>query len=265
MADKIKRIQVRIGSLSYSLITGEDELYTRQIAGRADEMIRRVMQNNPQLSQNMATVLALVNAIDDLNHLAERSQRSEARLKEIDEASGDLRQELQRLREQNWDLKKDLLDARNECRVYQQTLKEAAETAIVPPEPEDSAEAAQSATERPASETTQVDPTSNETAATVDGLNRREDEAIVAAAAILNDEDPAEIIYYSQNIPLHQTNFDEYLAVRPAAADLPAAERSADPLPSEPEPNVDQIIYDDPIADRRAGKRDDVEAVDDHV
>jgi hypothetical protein len=38
-------------------------------------VIRRVMQNNPQLSQSMSTVLALVNAVDDLNRLAERSNR----------------------------------------------------------------------------------------------------------------------------------------------------------------------------------------------
>ena len=62
MADEIKRISVRIGGMSYQLVSAENETYTRQIAAKADEMIRRVMQNNPQLSLNMSSVLALVNS-----------------------------------------------------------------------------------------------------------------------------------------------------------------------------------------------------------
>ena len=69
MAEEIKKIYARIGGMSYHLVTSENELYTRQIAAKADEMINRVMQNNPHLSQNMATILALVNAVDELNGL----------------------------------------------------------------------------------------------------------------------------------------------------------------------------------------------------
>lgn len=231
MADEIRRIQVRIGSLSYSLITGEDEQYTRRTAARADEMIRRVMQNNPQLSQSMATVLALVNAVDDLHRLADRSSRYEARLKEIDDVSGDLRQELQRLREQNWELKKDLLDARNACRELEalsETLK--AENAATPAAAADpSIEGNEHVPSKPDAHLP------DEPAATeADGLILADSDT---AADALNDlpapnpqhePPPADVIFYHRDNPLHQTDFDEYLAVRPTAAGQAEAVRSGD-------------------------------------
>ena len=59
MTEKPKKINVMIGGIYYQLVSSEDDQYTRQIASRADEMIRRVMQDNPHLTQNMSSILAL--------------------------------------------------------------------------------------------------------------------------------------------------------------------------------------------------------------
>ncbi len=227
MADEIRRIQVHIGSLSYSLITGEDEQYTRRIAARADEMIRRVMQNNPQLSQSMSTVLALVNAVDDLNRLAERSNRYETRLKEIDEVSGDLRQELQRLREQNWELKKDLLDARNACRELEtlsETLKAEnnARLTMADDRPDAPADADQTEPQA-AAQTADIGLTLADNGESADGLND------LPVPDAHDDAPPSDVIFYHQDSPLHQTDLDEYLAVRPAAADRPRHDQPYNP------------------------------------
>src|SRR5512133_99571 len=95
--------------MSYQLVSAENENYTRQIAAKADEMIRRVMQNNPQLSQNMSTVLAFVNTLDELAKAFQHMNALDSQRQESDRQSGEMRKELARLREQNWEMKKELL------------------------------------------------------------------------------------------------------------------------------------------------------------
>lgn len=116
MTDDIRRVTVRIGGTSYQLVSAEDEQYTRRIAARADEMIRRVMQNNPHLSQSMATVLALVNTIDDLSHVYSKLEKIEHSHKDNEKQTDETRQELKRMRELNWEMKKELLELRERCR-----------------------------------------------------------------------------------------------------------------------------------------------------
>jgi hypothetical protein len=72
-------------------------------------MIRRVMQNNPQLSLNMSTVLALVNAMDELNKSYQQLSLHDQHRLDADRQSGEIRTELMRMREQNWEMKKELL------------------------------------------------------------------------------------------------------------------------------------------------------------
>ena len=122
MADEIKRVQVRIGSMSYALVSAEDEQYTRKVGARADEMIQRVMQNNPQLGQHQATVLALVNAVDDLTRMYGKAKNEDNRQQEIDRQISEVRHELQRQRELNWDMKKEILELRQVCREYETEL-----------------------------------------------------------------------------------------------------------------------------------------------
>lgn len=119
MAEEIKKIYARIGGMSYHLVTSENELYTRQIAAKADEMINRVMQNNPHLSQNMATILALVNAVDELNGLYAKQTAVDNQKMEMEKQTSDVRKELMRLREQNWEMKKEILRLNDLCQDYQ--------------------------------------------------------------------------------------------------------------------------------------------------
>lgn len=109
MTEKPKKINVMIGGIYYQLVSAEDDQYTRQIASRADEMIRRVMQDNPHLTQNMASILAFVNAIDELNRARQLVVTLENQHQADDKRISELHAELVRLRGQNWDMKKEIL------------------------------------------------------------------------------------------------------------------------------------------------------------
>ncbi len=109
MEKEIHKISVRIGGMSYSLVSGESEAYTRQIATRADEMIRRVSMSSPHLSQQMTTVLALVNAIDELTRQATQQALAEQQRDAAELKTAELRTELARARELNWEMKKEIL------------------------------------------------------------------------------------------------------------------------------------------------------------
>lgn len=135
MTDEIKKISVRIGGMSYQLVSAEDERYTRQIAATADEMIRRVMQNNPQLSQNMAAILALINSLDDFSRLRRQYARHDEQRQLHDRQISEARAELSRLREQNWEMKKEILRLNALCRDYETLLGQRA-PAPAPPDRE---------------------------------------------------------------------------------------------------------------------------------
>jgi len=125
MADENKKISVRIGGIYYQLVSAEDEKYTRQIAARADEMIRRVMQVNPQLSQNMSAVLSLVNALDELMRVRQQFAGLDEQRQQFDRQLSDVRNELMRMREQNWEMKKEILRLNNLCHDYETLLQKA--------------------------------------------------------------------------------------------------------------------------------------------
>ena len=111
-----QKISVRIGGMSYNLITTESEQYTRQIAARADEMIRRVSMASPQLSQQMTIVLALTNAVDELTRQGVQQSLAEQQKEAAEQKAEELRVELNRARELNWEMKKELLRLNTLCR-----------------------------------------------------------------------------------------------------------------------------------------------------
>lgn len=115
VADNIHKINVKIGGMNYQLLAAENESYMRQIADHADEMIRRVMQNNPNLNLSMATILALVNAVDDQHHAFIQQQNAEKKADEASRNSTEIKAELSRLREQFWEMKKELMHYKNLC------------------------------------------------------------------------------------------------------------------------------------------------------
>lgn len=109
MENDVKKINVRIGGMTYNLVSGESEAYTRQIAARADEMIRRVAMSSPQLSQQMTTILALVNAADELIRQAAKQSLAEQQCEATEIKNAELRAELSKARELNWEMKKEIL------------------------------------------------------------------------------------------------------------------------------------------------------------
>lgn len=122
-----KKCIVRIAGVSYQLVTTQDETYTRQVASHADEMIRRVMEDSPELNQSMATVLALVNAVDELSQAYRQAKTLEGQRIDADHKADEARRELNRMREQNWEMKKELLRLKKMNRDFQALINQLTE------------------------------------------------------------------------------------------------------------------------------------------
>lgn len=135
MTDDVHRISVKIGGMNYQLLAAENETYIRQVAAHADEMIHRVMQNNPQLNLSMATVLALVNAVDELHHAFNEQQNSRKLQEEAERNSAEVKVELGRLREQIWEIKKKLLHSQELCKNYEEMIDRSTAPIGSKPEP----------------------------------------------------------------------------------------------------------------------------------
>lgn len=117
-------INVRIGRMTYRLSTSGDPQRTCDIAATADAMMSQIAKRHPGLNQVSQAVLALVNAIGMMESFHEEleeafNQRDFAGMK-----SEELGAELNRLREQFWEMKKDLLYYQNLCEVYEKKLTE---------------------------------------------------------------------------------------------------------------------------------------------
>ena len=94
-----RRIEVRIGGSQYTLLTGDDEVYARRIAAQADQLVRRILQNNPALNQSAALVLALVNSIDVSLRIETQLELLEGRLVETEGRVTEARTEMLRYKE----------------------------------------------------------------------------------------------------------------------------------------------------------------------
>ena len=128
MADSISKITVKIGGMNYQLLAAENEVYMRQVAAHADEMIRRVMQNSPHLTLSMSTVLALVNAVDEQYNARKSMEAAEHKSVEAERKLVEMKSELMRCREQTWEIKKDLLHYQNLCKEYEELLEHETKT-----------------------------------------------------------------------------------------------------------------------------------------
>ena len=130
MADQTKRVHVRIANVAYQLAATENENYIRQMAAKADEMIRRVQQNSPQLSQNMATVLALVNAMDEISQTSSQAEIAQRQRDSLERQLAETKVELSRMREQNWEMKKDMLKMQNLLAEFEHHLEKLKQSEI---------------------------------------------------------------------------------------------------------------------------------------
>jgi cell division protein ZapA (FtsZ GTPase activity inhibitor) len=130
LADQTKRVHVRIANVAYQLAATENENYIRQMAAKADEMIRRVQQNSPQLSQNMATVLALVNAMDEISQTSSQAEIAQRQRDSLERQLAETKVELSRMREQNWEMKKDMLKMQNLLAEFEHHLEKLKQSEI---------------------------------------------------------------------------------------------------------------------------------------
>ena len=194
------KISVRIGGMSYNLVSSESESYTRQVAARADEMIRRVASSNPQLTQHMATVLALTNAVDETMRLSRQQTMAEQQRDTAEMKTTELRTELAREREVNWELKKELLHLR--------TILKGQATAKPSEDLKASAPLNEPAAEAPV-ETVQESPASHEAAEIVSSDEPPQPEAILEKPKTKMRE-PDSVKSFGE---FRQTGLDEYLAM----------------------------------------------------
>lgn len=117
-----KRIQVRIGNMTYQLVADSDPDKMRDIAATADAMMEQISQKTPGLNQTSTAVLALVNAVSMMQEAYEHTRKAYEDREWAMTSKEEVIAELARLREQFWSMKKDLLYYRNLCDVYEEKL-----------------------------------------------------------------------------------------------------------------------------------------------
>lgn len=117
-------IRMKIGGMTYTLKADENEAYMRQIGQKADELIRLIMDENPNLNRAAAPILALINALDEVEKTKNSCREFLEMRDEVVKALQDLDAERLTLRDENWEMKKDLLYYRNLCEVYEERLAE---------------------------------------------------------------------------------------------------------------------------------------------
>lgn len=121
-----ERISVRIGSMTYRILANENAEYMRAIAKMADELICTLKSQYTGMGDQAASVLALVNLLDQIEKMKESGSQvagAQDRLqKELEESQANLL----RMREQCWEIKKDLLYYRNLCEIYEERISQMA-------------------------------------------------------------------------------------------------------------------------------------------
>ncbi|MGI6157864.1 MAG: hypothetical protein ACOYH4_05265 [Saccharofermentanales bacterium] len=117
-----EQIHARIGKMTYQLTSSGDPQKMRDIAATADAMMTQVAKNNPQLNQVSQAVLALVNAVGMMQEAYEKAQSAYIERDVANDTAEGIKAELIRLREQFWQLKKELLYYRNLCEIYESKL-----------------------------------------------------------------------------------------------------------------------------------------------
>lgn len=106
---KPKRVDVSVGGVTYHLSANENEDYIKQTADKADKALRDLMIRNPSLSGMQATILLVINLMDNLNKL---SSEYDALLAENERATAErdlCSKELFVQRDVNFEIKKELL------------------------------------------------------------------------------------------------------------------------------------------------------------
>lgn len=104
-------ISVHIGGMQYKLMAPDrdGETYIREIAEKADQLIRQILKHTPGMSMMNVTVLSLVNALDELHQRESQMDELELEIAQYSEAVEANKSNVMHLREINWELKKEVL------------------------------------------------------------------------------------------------------------------------------------------------------------
>lgn len=106
-----QKVTVHVAGMQYRLLVGEDESesYIKRVAERADLLVTQIQKNSQGMPLTSVTVLALMNAIDQL-------AQTEARVSELEQERNEAvamidqnKAGFTHLREINWELKKELV------------------------------------------------------------------------------------------------------------------------------------------------------------
>ena len=87
----------------------DGETYIREIAEKADQLIRQILKHTPGMSMMNVTVLSLVNALDELHQRESQMDELELEIAQYSEAVEANKSNVMHLREINWELKKEVL------------------------------------------------------------------------------------------------------------------------------------------------------------
>ncbi len=124
MATSDKYVRVRIGKMTYRLSAGNNPQRTCDVAATADAMMQETARKHGQLNQVSQAVLALVNAVGLMEDFHDRLKAAYGERDFAYQAAEEIKAELIRLREQFWQLKKELLYHQNLCEIYEEKLSE---------------------------------------------------------------------------------------------------------------------------------------------
>lgn len=122
VSEPIQHINARIGKMTYQLTTSDDPQKMRDIAVTADAMMAKIAKRQPNLNQVSLAVLALVNAVGMMEESHDKLQITLSERDFAKQTNEEIRAELIRLREQFWQLKKELLYYQNLCDIYEMKL-----------------------------------------------------------------------------------------------------------------------------------------------
>lgn len=105
------RVPVTIGGMQYRLMAPDrsGEKYIKEIADKADQMIRQILKNSPGMSLMNVTVLSLVNALDELRQRETQTNDLEQEITQYSSTIESNKVHMMHLREINWELKKEVL------------------------------------------------------------------------------------------------------------------------------------------------------------
>ncbi len=106
---KSRKLSVSIGGVTYQIVSHESEDYMRTIAAQADELLTRMANIHPSLSDVQIAVLTVINLTDALNRKSDEADRLAASAGEAASRIAKAEEDLFVHRNETFELKKELL------------------------------------------------------------------------------------------------------------------------------------------------------------